>query len=128
MKNPNINEHGQEILDPKPMEIPVGFTRPPTLQEQIQRFVRIEASRLAAKEGLETFEEADDFAVGDDYDPSSPYELEFDPDLGKEVTKTEKQHLDQARQQFDQEIIRRRKGKPPVKKNPKKTEDSESED
>lgn len=33
----------------------------------------------AAQAGYESFEEADDFEVGDDYDPSSPYETDFDP-------------------------------------------------
>lgn len=35
--------------------------------------------------GRETFEEADDFDVGDDYDPSSPYEEVFDPVAAKEA-------------------------------------------
>lgn len=39
--------------------------------------LRMEA--LAA--GQETFEEADDFDVDDDFDPTSPYEVNFDPPL-----------------------------------------------
>lgn len=35
-------------------------------------------SRLAEEAHMETFEEADDFEVGDDYDPQSPYELDED--------------------------------------------------
>lgn len=34
---------------------------------------------MAEAEGMETFEESDDFDVGDDLDPSTPYEADFDP-------------------------------------------------
>lgn len=42
----------------------------------------VRSERLAAEAaaaGYESFEEADDFEVGDDFDPSSPYETDFDP-------------------------------------------------
>lgn len=69
---------GREIPNPIPAEIPLNFRRPPTLQEQIKMYVRRELSMQAADDGHETFEEADDFEVDDDYDPSSPYEENFD--------------------------------------------------
>lgn len=65
----------KEYPDPTPVEIPVHMKRPPTLQEQIQMFVRTELSRRADEVGLETFEEADDFDVGDSDDLASPYEI-----------------------------------------------------
>lgn len=68
-------KNGHELLDPTPMEVPVGYKRPPTLQEQVQRLVAGELSRVASSRGRESFEEADDFAVGDDVDPVSPHEL-----------------------------------------------------
>jgi len=71
-----------EILDPTPLALPVGLKQPPTLQEQIRRMIRSEELRRAAEAaGHETFEESDDFEVGDDYDPKSPYEETFDPGL-----------------------------------------------
>lgn len=71
-----LNERGHEVLDNTPVAKPVGWRPPLTMQEQIQRFVREELSRRAAEAGAETFEDADDFEVGDDYDPKSPYELD----------------------------------------------------
>lgn len=67
-----------ETPSDKPVAIPARFMRPPTLQEQVRNLVRGEMSRQAAEEGHETFEEADDFDIGDDYDPTSPYEMDFD--------------------------------------------------
>lgn len=99
-----FNERGEELMDSRPLDIPIGFKRPETLAETIQRMVRNEASRVAAANDMETFEEADDFDVGDDYDPSSPWELEFDPELGKEVPKEVKAELDRSRAQFDEAV------------------------
>lgn len=82
-----------EFPDDIPVAIPVRLNRPPSLQEQVRNLVRGEMSRLAAEEGNETFEEADDFDVGDDYDPESPYELDFDQETydgnsGRDETET----------------------------------------
>lgn len=74
-----LNERGHEICDSRPMEIPMGFKKPESLQEQIRRMIRTEASIRAADQGMETWEEADDFDVDDDFDPTSPWEMNFDP-------------------------------------------------
>lgn len=80
-----LNDKGQEVLDSKPMAIPVHLKRPETLAEQIRRMVRSEAlSSAAARAGAETFEEAEDFDVDDDFDPSSPWEIDFDPEEQKQ--------------------------------------------
>lgn len=83
-----INEKGQEVPDPRPIEIPAGFKRPETLAEQVRRLVRSEALALEAQNaGMETFEEAEDFEIDDDmFDPSSPFEEVFDPVLGRGIT------------------------------------------
>lgn len=81
-----LDEEGREIPDPTPIELPLGMKRPETLAEQVQRLVRNQVSQYAALHGHETFEEAEDFDIEDDLDPSTPYELEFDPVLGKELT------------------------------------------
>lgn len=81
------NEFGHEIPDPKPVALPSGFKRPETLAEQVQRLVRTHISRQAEAEGMETFDEANDFDISDDpVDPSTPFEPFFDPILGVEVT------------------------------------------
>lgn len=75
---PTLNERGHEVLDSTPMARPIHFRPPPSLQDQIKAMVRRELSDRAASLGAETFEEADDFDIGDDYDPSSPWELTAD--------------------------------------------------
>lgn len=56
---------GRELPDSKPIEVPAGFQRPPTLMEQIERCFRQVVSRNAEARGHETFDDANDFEVGD---------------------------------------------------------------
>lgn len=79
-----------EWPDPRPMAPPLGFHPEPSLAERIRNMVRSEHLRLAAEgSGMETFEEADDFDVDDDFDPSSPYEMFFDqPIVSPEASPT----------------------------------------
>lgn len=72
-----FDEKGREVLDPTPIEVPLSFRRPLTMQEEIQRMVRQELSRAAESSGFESFEESDDFDVEDDDDLvfMSPYEI-----------------------------------------------------
>lgn len=87
---PVQDEHGHELLDPTPLAIPTGMKRPERLEDQIRRLVRDARFQQAlAEAGDETFEDADDFDVGDDFDPTTPYETFFDPVLGKEITPME---------------------------------------
>lgn len=83
-----LDSLGREIVDPNPIAVPTGFQRPETLEEQIQRLVRTRLSE-AYDDETETFEEADDFDVGDDVEPFTPYETYFDPILGQELTPKE---------------------------------------
>jgi len=78
-KRQKLDEKGREILDSTPMQPPLGYKKQESLHEQIKRMVVSEQLRLAAEQsGKETFEEADDFDVEDDYDPSSPFEEIFE--------------------------------------------------
>lgn len=62
-----------------PMAPPLGYIKQPSVTERIRDMVRSEHLRLAAEAaGQETFEEADDFEVGEDFDPHSPFEENFD--------------------------------------------------
>lgn len=73
---------GHEIPDPTPMQPPLGYKRQDTLAAQMRAMiVSHELAKAAAAAGAETFEEADDFDIGDDWDQErhSPYEANFDP-------------------------------------------------
>lgn len=71
-----FDDQGREIPDPTPIEVPLDFNRPLTLQEEIRRFLQIEASYVAQNAGFETFEEADDFDVDEEeVEFVSPYEI-----------------------------------------------------
>ncbi|UYD39222.1 MAG: hypothetical protein [Wigfec virus K19_160] len=79
-----LDENGAEVLDPTPIAPPVGYRRQPSLAEQIREMVRSERLALeAAAMGAETFEESEDFDVEDDYDPSTPFENDFDPPISE---------------------------------------------
>lgn len=73
------DSRGREIPDPIPVEVPIQWRRPPTIQEQIKQMVRRELSQSAAAQGLETFEDADDFDIPDDPpDPLSEWETTYE--------------------------------------------------
>lgn len=65
----------KEKLDPTPISVPV--TRPLTLREEMQRFIRTELSKEMAAHGQPTFEEEDDFEID---------EFDEDPDLTTQYT------------------------------------------
>lgn len=81
-----LDEKGHEIPDPNPVAMPAGFKHPESLQNQIQRLVRGQISEAADAAGFETFEDAEDFDVDDEIDVDSPYEMEFDPTLGRDIS------------------------------------------
>ncbi|AXH73283.1 MAG: hypothetical protein [Microviridae sp.] len=75
-----LDEFGREIPDPVPMAPPLGFRAAPTMAEIVRQQIMGERLRQeAAAMGKESWDEADDFDVGDDFDPSSPWEEQFDP-------------------------------------------------
>lgn len=74
------DENGGEIMDPTPIAPPVGYKKSPSIAEQIRMMIRSEKLKQEAEAaGMETFEEADDFDVDDDFDPRSPFEEVFEP-------------------------------------------------
>lgn len=79
-----LDSEGREINSGIPLEPPLGYKRTPSLAEQIRAMVQSEnMAQIVAAEGAETFEESEDFDVGDDFDPHSPYENEFDPSISE---------------------------------------------
>lgn len=75
-----LHDGRYEKQDPRPLAIPVGFEKPESLQQKLARLVHDEVINQELKEaGLETFADADDFETGEDVDPRTPYEEDFDP-------------------------------------------------
>lgn len=100
------NDKGEEIPDDTPVEMPLGFTRPLTIEERIARAIRGHMSQMAAEEGFETFEEANDFTEeGEDEMPVSEHELNAEID---EDTMTHLRRLEQERR--DEEFHQRLEG------------------
>jgi len=58
-----------EIPDDTPVEIPGKCHEPLTLREDMKRFIREEISKQAVDNEAESFEEANDFDIGDDETP-----------------------------------------------------------
>lgn len=74
------NENGEEILNDTPMQPPLGYRRAPSLAEQIR--AQVIAAKLEELDQLEeTEDDADDFEVGDDYEPLSSYENDHIPSI-----------------------------------------------
>lgn len=76
-----LNEKGQEVPDPTPAAVPIGFRHQLPLAERIKRMVRNELSVAAQERGAESFEEANDFEVGDDDDPIGQKYLDEDDEF-----------------------------------------------
>lgn len=76
-----------EVPDQTPVEMPAGWVRPVSLQEEIARLIRSELQRAGVEE-VEEWEEADDFDVDDEELPYSPHELsDLEGDAPREALK-----------------------------------------
>jgi len=103
------NTKGEEVLDPTPMQPPLGYKRAPTLAEQIRQ--QVVAHKLEALDQLEeTEEEADDFNIDDDVEPYSPHENDGMPTVKELRAKVEgikaaikKRNLETLRDQLEKE-------------------------
>lgn len=75
-----LDKFGHEVLDPTPFAPNITNRRLNSEADRIRGIIRGEQLREAMRAaGAETFEEADDFEVGEDWEPDSPYEEIFDP-------------------------------------------------
>jgi len=98
------NKQGEELLDPTPMQPPLGYKRTPTLSEQIQMQVRQMKMDLLNDESIqETDEEADDFTVGDDFEPLSKYENDHIPPIA--VLKARVKHYNKLIEEKNREAV-----------------------
>lgn len=78
-KGKRLDALGREIPDPTPLAPPLGYRKQASIFDQVRAMVL--SDKLAAEAeaaGFETLEEADDFDVGDDFDPRSPFEFPDD--------------------------------------------------
>lgn len=80
LKEALLDDRGRELPNPVPLSFDAGLRRPLTLQEQIQRVLKVELSRQAQVQGYETFEESMDFDVEDPFESEalSRYEVAED--------------------------------------------------
>lgn len=75
---------GRQVPDPVPLAPPIGYKKQPSMVEIVRDMVRGERLKQAAIEaGHETFEESEDFEVGDENadELRSGFENDFDPDI-----------------------------------------------
>lgn len=68
------NSKHEEIPDKKPIALPLGYRAPEPLANMIARLIRVESLKAEA-EGMESFEESDDFDIEDDDQLVSPYQM-----------------------------------------------------
>lgn len=94
-----------EWVDPTPISLPVGFAKPPTLAEQIARYLN-QAERLKQEAGEESPDEADDFGSDEeDEQIYSPHEVVFDELLNREIPRWQKEHFEKQRKEFDNRLM-----------------------
>lgn len=78
-KRNRFTENGEEVLNPTPMQPPLGYKKQLSLAEQIRQQVR-QLKHLDDNEP-ETEEEADDFEIEDDPAPPSRWENDLIPSI-----------------------------------------------
>jgi len=72
-----LDEYGREKPNPTPLEPPVGYKKRESIADQMRAMIK-QASYEAAMAGAETEEEANDFDVDEEFDPTSPWENDFE--------------------------------------------------
>lgn len=100
------DDQGREIPDATPVEVPLRLRNRPEEVERLRSLIRNELSDQAAKQGFETFEEANDFDVDEDeFFPVSPHETAPDDEQFREFAEGVKLDMKGKR-----EYLRRRRG------------------
>lgn len=89
-----FDERGRELPSNIPVEIPAGHRKPESLQDTIRRLIRTDVSALAASNGDESFEEANDFELGDDDAELSPTHHELHEEVVSEVVRVRQEARD----------------------------------
>ena len=63
-----LNEKGEEVLDPRPIAVSGSMKPALSLADRVRAYVQNELSDFYSDKGKESFEEADDFDVDDEFD------------------------------------------------------------
>lgn len=79
-----LDEYGREVPNPLPLAPPIGYKKHVSIAEQMRQMIR-QVSHEASMAGAETEDEANDFEVGEDMDPHSPWENDFEIDPAMET-------------------------------------------
>lgn len=106
MDEGRLTPDGREILDGTPIAPPLGFIKQPSLHELMRAMVLEHANLRAQGQDPETFEEADDFDVDDEDEPSrsSPYEQNFDPIGEADRAALERRLTPEAAQEIEDQL------------------------
>lgn len=101
-----LTNDGREIVDGTPIAPPLGFIKQPSLHELMRAMVIEHAAARARGQEVETFEDADDFDMDDDDEPSrhSPYEANFDPIGEADRAALQGRLTPQVSQEIDEQI------------------------
>lgn len=78
-KDNRFDEFGREVLNPTPMQPPLGYKPVPSLAEQIRLSIR--QMKHMDDDEPETEEEADDFEIDEDPAPPSRWENDMVPSI-----------------------------------------------
>lgn len=109
-----LTSDGKEKADPTPAALPVGYKHPLSLDQKIQLMVRSAVSAAADEQGYETFDEANDFEIGDNDPMDSTFDDEDtaiavnDPYVKEAVNDLRRKEVDKQ----GQEILKKYSKKP----------------
>lgn len=107
-----LDDRGHELMDQSRVAMPAGFKEPESMEQMMRRLIRQPdfGRVISGDEDAETFADADDFDVPDDpADPSSVFEENFDPGLGRSVTAAEVMaNRERFAEETNQRVARRR--------------------
>lgn len=112
-------EDGRELLNPTPIAPPVNYDREPSINDLVERALKMHFERLKEDDVIDSLEDADDF--GDDIDefPISMYEVQYlrdeapAPPAPGSVPEGDLEEVRRAEAELPQEPIPKPKAKPP---------------
>lgn len=109
-----LDPRGQVVPDPVPIAPPIGYKKQPSMVEIVRDMVRSERLAQAAREaGHETFDESEDFDVGDEPElMRSPWENQFDPELS-ELLRAGQEVLDKKAAEVESSEVPLKRPTPP---------------
>lgn len=93
LKSRGLAPDGRQVPDPTPIAPPIGYKKQPSMVEIVREMVRSERLKQEAEQaGMETFEESEDFEVGDEpfEELKSGFENDYDPPIREIVEEVDK--------------------------------------